>query len=292
MKKVTKAVIPCAGFGTRFLPITKSVPKEMLPVVDTPSLDIIVDECINSGITDILIILGKNKKCIEDYYDYAPELEKILNKGNKAGKIKVINDLADKANFYYCRQKEMNGSAMAVLASESFVGDEPFAVVYGDDIVYNECGIPAIGQLIEAHYATGTSILGVQEVAPEEAIKYGAVIKGGQKGRYCEMKGVIEKPALEELPSTLVSLGRYVLTPDVFEYIRNTKPTKNGEVYLTDTINAMAKSVGVFAYEFEGKRYDTGDKFGYLQANIEYGLRNEEIGERLAAYIKELAKTL
>lgn len=292
MRKVTKAVIPCAGFGTRFLPITKSVPKEMLPVVDTPSLDIIVDECINSGITDILIILGKNKKCIEDYYDYAPELEKILNKGNKAGKIKVINDLADKANFYYCRQKEMNGSAMAVLASESFVGNEPFAVVYGDDIVYNESGMPAIGQLIEAHYATGTSILGVQEVVPEEAVKYGAVIKGQQKGRYCEMKGVIEKPALEELPSTLVSLGRYVLTPDVFEYIRNTEPTKNGEVYLTDTINAMAKSVGVFAYEFEGKRYDTGDKFGYLQANIEYGLRNEEIGKSLAAYIKELAKTL
>lgn len=292
MKKVTKAVIPCAGFGTRFLPITKAVPKEMLPIVDTPSLDLIVDECVKSGITDILIILGKNKKCIEDYYDYAPELEKILAKANKTCQIKVINELADKANFYYCRQKEMNGSAMAVLASESFVGNDPFAVVYGDDIVYNANKQPAIGQLIDAYYTTGKSILGVQEVAEEDAVKYGAVIKGAQKGRYCEMKGVIEKPKKEELPSTLVSLGRYVLTPDVFEYIRQTAPTKNGEVYLTDTINLMAKTVGVFAYEFEGRRYDTGDKLGFLQANIEYGLRNEELGKDLAEYIKQLAKTL
>ncbi|MDE6967195.1 MAG: UTP--glucose-1-phosphate uridylyltransferase [Clostridia bacterium] len=292
MKKVTKAVIPCAGFGTRFLPITKSVPKEMLPIVDTPSLDIIVDECINSGITDILIVLGKNKKCIEDFYDYAPELEKILSKGNKSGKIKVINALADKANFYYCRQKEMNGSAMAVLAAESFVGNDPFAVVYGDDIVFNGKDRPAIGQLIDAYYTTGKSILGVQEVEKSEAIKYGAVIKGQEKGRYCEMKGVIEKPKLEELPSTLVSLGRYVLTPDVFDYIRSTQPTPCGEVYLTDTINMMAKSVGVFAYNFEGKRYDTGDKLGYVQANIEYGLRHDEIGKDLAEYIKKLAKEL
>ncbi len=186
----------------------------------------------------------------------------------------------------------MNGSAMAVLAAEAFVGSEPFAVVYGDDIVFNGDKLPAIGQMIEAYYTTGKSILGVQEVEAKEAIKYGAVIKGQQKGRYCEMKGVIEKPALEDLPSTLVSLGRYVLTPDVFDYIRNTKPAKNGEIYLTDTINDMAKSVGVYSYEFEGRRYDTGDKFGYLQANIEYGLRNNEIGESLAKYIKELAKNL
>ncbi len=292
MKKVTKAVIPCAGFGTRFLPITKAIPKEMLPIVDTPSLDLIVDECVKSGITDILIILGKNKKCIEDYYDYAPELEKILTKGNKACQIKVINELADKANFYYCRQKEMNGSAMAVLASETFVGDDPFAVVYGDDIVYNADRRPAIGQLIDAYYTTGKSILGVQEVAEEDAVKYGAVIKGAQKGRYCEMKGVIEKPKREELPSTLVSLGRYLLTPDVFDYIRQTAPAKNGEIYLTDTINLMAKTVGVFSYEFEGRRYDTGDKLGFLQANIEYGLRNEELGKNLAEYIKQLAKKL
>ena len=236
--------------------------------------------------------MGKNKKCIEDFYDYAPELEKILSKAGKTAQIKVINDLADKANYFYCRQKEMNGSAMAVLAAEAFVGNDPFAVIYGDDIVYNGDKLPAIGQMIEAYYTTGKSILGVQEVEAKDAVKYGAVIKGQQKGRYCEMKGVIEKPALEDLPSTLVSLGRYVLTPDVFDYIRNTKPAKNGEIYLTDTINDMAKSVGVYSYEFEGRRYDTGDKFGYLQANIEYGLRNCEIGDDLAKYIKELAKKL
>lgn len=292
MKKVRKAVIPCAGFGTRFLPITKAVPKEMLPIVDTPSLDLIVDECVNSGITDILIVLGKNKKCIEDFYDYAPELEKILTKANKDCQIKVINEIADKANFYFCRQKTMNGSAMAVLAAETFVGDEPFAVVYGDDIVYNGDGMPAIGQLIEAHYKTGKSILGTQIVAPEQAVKYGAVIKGKEDGKLCEMKGVIEKPALEDLPSTLVSLGRYVLTPDVFDFIRRTPPLKNGEVYLTDTVNLMAQTVGVYSYQFEGRRYDTGDKLGFLQANIEYGLRNSELSSELAEYIKEIAKTL
>lgn len=292
MKNVTKAVIPCAGFGTRFLPITKSVPKEMLPIVDTPSLDLIVNECVASGITDILIVLGKNKKCIEDYYDYAPELEKNLVNSGKSCKIKLINDLADKANFYFCRQKEMNGSAMAVLTAEAFVGDEPFAVVYGDDIVNNDNGVPAIGQLIEAYNNKKKSILGVQVVPREQAVKYGSVIKGAQEGRYCEVKGVIEKPSLEQLPSTLVSLGRYVLTPDVFDFIRKTPPTKNGEVYLTDTINMMAETVGVWSYDFVGKRYDTGDKLGFLQANVEYGLKNEEIGEDFAKYIKQIAKAL
>lgn len=292
MKKVTKAVIPCAGFGTRFLPITKSVPKEMLPIVDTPSLDLIVDECVNSGITDILIILGKNKKCIEDYFDYVPELEYILNKNKKLKQLKVIKDVADKANFYYSRQKIMNGSAMAVLEAEAFVGDEPFAVVYGDDIVYTGDKTPAIGQLIEAHYKTGTTILGAQTVPSEEAIKYGVVFKGEEKGRYCQMKGIVEKPSLEELPSNLASLGRYVLTPDVFDAIRQTKPCANGEVYLTDAINLLAKTVGVYAYDFEGRRYDTGDKFGYIQANIEYGLRHSEIKDELKNYIKELAKNI
>lgn len=292
MNKVTKAVIPCAGFGTRFLPITKSVPKEMLPIVDTPAIDLIVDECVNSGITDILIVLGKNKKCVEDYYDYAPDLEKILSKNGKYEQIKFVNSLADKANFYFCRQKEMNGSAMAVLAAESFVGNEPFAVIYGDDIVFNGDKKPAIGQLIEAYNTTGKSILGAQVVPRTEAVKYGAVIKGAEKGRYCELRGIVEKPSLENLPSTLVSLGRYVLTPDVFEYIKNSKSTINGEYYLTDCINEMAKTIGVYSYEFEGRRYDTGDKLGFLQANIEYALRNPELFGDLSAYLKEIVKNL
>lgn len=292
MNKVTKAVIPCAGFGTRFLPITKSVPKEMLPIVDTPAIDLIVDECVNSGITDILIVLGKNKKCVEDYYDYAPDLEKILSKNGKYEQIKFVNSLADKANFYFCRQKEMNGSAMAVLAAESFVGNEPFAVIYGDDIVFNGDKKPAIGQLIEAYNTTGKSILGAQVVPRTEAVKYGAVIKGAEKGRYCELRGIVEKPSLENLPSTLVSLGRYVLTPDVFEYIKNSKSTINGEYYLTDCINEMVKTIGVYSYEFEGRRYDTGDKLGFLQANIEYALRNPELFGDLSAYLKEIVKNL
>ncbi len=292
MKQVRKAIIPCAGYGTRFLPVTKAVPKEMLPIVDVPALQLIVQECVDSGITDILIILGKNKKCIEDHFDTSPELEQLLKKGNKDVSLKLVREVSNMSNFFYVRQREMNGSAMAVLAGEAFVSDEPFAVVYGDDIVYNSTGRPAIGQLIDAYNTTGKTILGAQIVPAEEAIKYGVVIPGSVKGRFTEMRGIIEKPTLEESPSCLASLGRYVITPDVFDVIRHTKPAANGEVYLTDAINTMAKTVGVYAYDFEGVRYDTGDKLGYIQANIEYGIRHSEIGAELVEYIKKLAKTL
>lgn len=293
MKKVTKAVIPCAGFGTRFLPVTKAVPKEMLPIVDIPALQLIVEEAVNSGIKEILIILGKNKKCIEDHFDISVELEQLLAKSDKHAKIKAIREISDMAHFTYVRQKQMDGSGRAILEAEAFVGNDPFAVIYGDDIVYNEKGVlPAIAQLIEAYYTTGKSILGAQTLPKEEAIKYGVVYPGQVKGRYTEMKGIIEKPKLEECPSNLASLGRYVLTPSIFDEIRKTKPQANGEVYLTDAVNALAKTEGVYAYDFVGKRYDTGDKFGYIQANIEYGLKHGEIGDALKAYIKELAKTL
>jgi len=292
MRKVRKAVIPCAGFGTRFLPATKAVPKEMLPIVDTPALQMIVEECVESGITDILIILGKNKKCIEDHFDISPDLEQLLRRGNKHVELKIVREISEMANFYYVRQREMNGSGAAVLTAEAFVGNEPFVVVYGDDIVYNEGCKPAIAQLIEAYEKTGRSILGAQTLPKEEAIKYGVVYPGVTKGRYTEMKGIIEKPTLEECPSCLASLGRYVLTPDIFDLIRVTKPAANGEIFLTDAINALAKTVGVFAYDFEGKRYDTGDKLGYLQANIEFGLRSEDVGAELRDYIKDLASRI
>lgn len=292
MNKVRKAVIPCAGFGTRFLPETKAVPKEMLPIVDVPALQLIVEECTNSGITDIMIILGKNKKCIEDHFDNSPELEDLLRDANKDCELKIVRDIPKMANFFYTRQHKMNGSAMAVLAAEAFVAGEPFAVVYGDDIVYNPNGKPAIGQMIDAYYNTNTCILGAQTVPPEEAIKYGVVYPGAVKGRYTEMKGIIEKPPIEDLPSNLASLGRYVLTPGIFDVIRGTKPSPSGEVYLTDAINAMASIEGVYAYDFEGRRYDTGDKFGYIEANIEYGLRHPEIADNLKNYIKDLAKKL
>ncbi len=291
MQKVTKVVIPAAGFGTRFLPATKSLPKEMFPIVDTPTLQYVVEEAVDSGITDILIILGKNKKCIEDHFDYAVELEELLKKAGKGASVKVVRDIADMANFYYVRQKEMKGSGHAILQAEAFVGNEPFGVIFGDDVVYNPSA-PALSQLIKAYETTGKTIVGCQNVPREEAVKYGIVQPGLVKGRYAELKGFVEKPPIDKLPSTLASMGRYVLTPDIFDAIRDTKPSPSGEIYLTDAILKVANANGAYSYDFEGKRYDVGDKVGYIQASIEYGLRDDSINEKLKNYIKELSKTL
>ena len=291
MKKVTKVVIPAAGFGTRFLPAPKSLPKEMFPIVDTPTLQYVVEEAVQSGITDVLIILGKNKKCVEDHFDYAPELEQLLQKSNKTASIKVVQDIANMANFFFIRQKEMKGSGHAIELAKSFVGNEPFGVIYGDDIVYNP-EAPALGQLIHAYEETGKTIVGCQNVPREEAVKYGIVQPGAVKGRYTELKGFVEKPPIDKLPSTLASMGRYVLTPDIFDALEDTAPSPSGEIYLTDAILKVALSNGAYAYDFEGKRYDVGDKVGYIQASIEYGLRNKEINQRLKEYIIDLAKNL
>ncbi|MEG2676147.1 MAG: UTP--glucose-1-phosphate uridylyltransferase GalU [Clostridia bacterium] len=291
MQKITKAVIPAAGFGTRFLPATKSLPKEMFPIVDTPTLQYIVEEAAKSGITDILIILGKNKKCIEDHFDYTVELETLLSSKGKTKELALIKDIANIAHIYYVRQKEMKGSGNAILEAKAFVGNEPFAVLFGDDVVFNEQK-PCIGQLIEAYNATGKSIVGCQSVPRAEAVKYGVVKPGKVKGRYTELKGIAEKPAIDELPSTLVSMGRFVFTPDIFELIEQTLPSPNGEIYLTGAIEKQAQSTGVFAYDFEGKRYDIGDKAGYVQASVEYSLRNEELREEMTTYIKALAQKL
>lgn len=287
MQKVTKAVIPAAGFGTRFLPATKSLPKEMFPIVDTPTLQYVVEEAVKSGITDILIILGKNKKCIEDHFDYAVELQDLLAKAGKTEQIKQIRAIADMAHIYYVRQKEMKGSGNAILEAEAFVGNEPFAVLFGDDVVYNDEN-PCLKQLVEAFQTTGKSILGCQNVPREEASKYGVVKPGSVKGRYTELKGIAEKPAPDQLPSTLVSMGRYVFTPQIFDFIRSTQPAPNGEIYLTDAIEQLASADGVYAYDFVGRRYDVGDKVGYLEASIEYGLRDASIRPQLIAYLKRI----
>lgn len=291
MREVKKAVIPAAGFGTRFLPATKAIPKEMFPIVDTPTLQYIVEEAVESGITDILIILGRNKKSIEDHFDYSPEIETLLLKAQKEDLYQKIRKISDSVHIYYARQKEMKGSGNAILEAETFVGNDPFAVLFGDDVVYNP-QLPCTKQLIQAYNTTGKTIVGCQQIAREEAIKYGVVEIGNVKGRYYELKGIVEKPSIDKLPSTLVSMGRFVFTPDIFNLIRNTKPSSNGEVYLTDAIEIQAKQAGVFAYDFEGKRYDIGDKVGYIQANIEFGLRDSQLNKALTAYIKELAKTL
>ena len=227
--KITKAVIPAAGFGTRFLPATKAMPKEMLPIIDTPTLQYIVKEAVDSGITDILIIIGKNKKCIEDHFDRSVELEDLLVKGGKSRELKMVRDIADMAHIYYVRQKEMNGSGNAILEAEAFVGNEPFAVMFGDDLIYNESK-PCLKQLIDAYETTGKSIVGVQEVPREEAPKYGIIVPGRTKGRYTEMNGIVEKPSIDELPSTYAGLGRYILKPEIFDIIKRSKPHANGEI--------------------------------------------------------------
>ena len=290
MQKVTKVVIPAAGFGTRFLPATKSLPKEMFPIVDTPTLQYVVEEAVKSGITDVLIILGKNKKCIEDHFDYAVELENLLAKAGKNAEIKVVREIADMANFHYIRQKEMKGSGHAILLAKAFVGNEPFGVRYGDDVVYNP-NSPALSQLIKAYETTGKTIVGCQNVPREEAIKYGIVQPGAVKGRYTEIKGFVEKPPIDKLPSTLASMGRYVLTPDIFDILENTPPSPSGEIYLTDAILTLANTSGAYAYDFEGKRYDVGDKVGYIEASIEYGLRDDTINTKLKDYLKKIVST-
>lgn len=291
MQKVTKAVIPAAGFGTRFLPATKSLPKEMFPIVDTPTLQYVVEEAVKSGITDILIILGKNKKCIEDHFDYSVELQDLLAKAGKTEQIKQIRAIADMAHIYYVRQKEMKGSGNAILEAEAFVGNEPFAVLFGDDVVYNRQN-PCLKQLIDAFHTTGKSVIGCQNVAPDQTFKYGVVKPGSVKGRYTELKGIVEKPAAQDAPSTLVSMGRYVFKPVIFDFIRSSAPAANGEINITDAIEQLAAADGVYAYDFEGRRYDIGDKVGYLEASIEYALRDENIRPQLIDYLKKIAPSL
>lgn len=291
MKQVKKAVIPAAGFGTRFLPATKAMPKEMLPIVDVPSIQYIVEECALSGITDVCIILGRNKNNIADHFDRNIEVEYALAKAGKNQDIEKMNYLLDKVNICYVRQKEMLGTGKAIDLCKSFIGDEPFAVLFGDDVIYNP-DFPVTKQMIEAYNATGSTVVGVQEQPREECPKYGVVVPGKVKGNYTELLGFKEKPKIEDLPSRLTSLGRFVLTPDIFHYIDITPPAPNGEVYLSTAIELMAKDTTVFAYTFEGKRYDIGDKLGYIKANIEYALRNEEINNGLKTYLKEIIETI
>lgn len=295
MNKVRKAVIPAAGFGTRFLPATKAIPKEMLPIVDIPTLQYIVEEVVESGINEIIIILGKNKKCIEDHFDISVELEQLLIKTGKYEYISRMRDISNMAHIHYVRQKEMNGSANAVMEAEAFIGNEPFAVIFGDDIMYTKDTSDkrtGLKQLIDAYNITGTTVIGCQTVPKEEAVKYGVVAPGEVKGRYTRIKDIIEKPSIEELPSQLASMGRFVFTPDVFDIIKTLRPRGNGETYLTDAIQVLAKTTGVYAYDMEGLRYDIGDKFGFIQATVEYALRNESIAPKLKNYIKSLAEKI
>ena len=286
--KVTKAVIPAAGLGTRVLPATKAQPKEMLVIVDKPSLQYIVEELVESGIKDIIIVTGRNKNSIEDHFDHSYELEDTLKKNNKNTLLEKVEDISSMANICYVRQNHPKGLGHAILKAKSFVGDEPFVIALGDDIVYND--VPVAKQLIENYSKYGSSIVGCQEVKESDVSKYG-IVKPllSLDEKTVEMEDFIEKPSVEEAPSKLACLGRYLLTPKIFDYLEKTEPGKGGEIQLTDAIVAMMKDgEKVLAYNFEGKRYDIGNKFGLLKANIEFGLRNEETREELLEYLKNI----
>ncbi|MGX6591148.1 UTP--glucose-1-phosphate uridylyltransferase GalU [Cetobacterium ceti] len=289
MKKVTKAVIPAAGLGTRVLPATKAQPKEMLVIVDKPSLQYIVEELVQSGIEDILIVTGRNKNSIEDHFDHSFELEDTLARKGKNDLLEKVKTIYGMANIYYVRQNHPLGLGHAILKAKSFVGDDPFVVALGDDIMYNP-EKEVTKQLIEKYEEYKSSIVGVQEVDPKDVSKYG-VIKPVKEldSKTVLMCDFVEKPKLEEAPSLKACLGRYLLTKDIFEYLESTKPGKGGEIQLTDGILSMINSgENVLAYNFEGKRYDIGNKLGLLKANIEFGLRNDETGEELKKYLKSI----
>ena len=286
--KVTKAVIPAAGLGTRVLPATKAQPKEMLVIVDKPSLQYIVEELVESGIKDIIIVTGRNKNSIEDHFDHSYELEDTLKKNNKNTLLEKVEDISSMANICYVRQNHPKGLGHAILKAKSFVGDEPFVIALGDDIVYND--VPVAKQLIDNYSKYGSSIVGCQEVKESDVSKYG-IVKPllSLDEKTVEMEDFIEKPSIDEAPSKLACLGRYLLTPKIFDYLEKTEPGKGGEIQLTDAIVAMMKDgEKVLAYNFEGKRYDIGNKFGLLKANIEFGLRNEETREELLEYLKNI----
>lgn len=290
--KITKAVIPAAGLGTRVLPASKAVPKEMLNIVDKPAIQYLVEEAASAGITDILIITNRNKEVIENHFDYSYELEAGLKANPSKQKIyEEVHKVADLANIYYVRQKETKGLAHALLTAESFVGNEPFAVLYGDDIIIGED--PATAQLCRAYEKYGKCIVGVNECPREEIHKYCSLDVTERETRIMDVHRIIEKPSDSEIMSLFAILGRNVLTPEIFDYIRATPENpKSHEVYLTDAFNTMGGENKLMAVNFTGKRYDMGDKFGIMEANCEVALKHPEIGNKFKEYIKELAKTL
>ena len=288
MQKIRKAVIPAAGFGTRFLPETKAMPKEMLPIVDKPTIQYIVEEIKASGIEQILIIAGHAKRAIEDHFDSSPELEQHLYESGKMDLLKEVRQVAS-VKIHYTRQQYMRGLGDAILCAKEFMDGEPFGVILGDDVVYNGSGEPALKQLISQYDKTGGTIIGCQLVRQEQVSSYG-IINGTptENPDLLKVKNMIEKPSIEEAPSRFAALGRYVITPEVFKILEQTKPGKGGEIQLTDALRVMAKNGNVYAYNFKGKRYDTGNKLGYLKATVEFALRRDDIGPEFRQYLKSL----
>ena len=284
--KVTKAVIPAAGLGTRFLPATKAVPKEMLPIVDTPTLQYIIEEAAKSGIEDILIITGRGKRAIEDHFDKSYELENELARAGKTDYIENLEYISSLANIHYVRQKQALGLGHAIHCAKSFVGNSPFAVLLGDDIVRSK--IPCLRQMMDVYEKYGSTVLGVQEVSDEDVSKYGIVNAMPVEKDIYRVRGMVEKPTPKDAPSNIAVLGRYIITPEIFDLLENTRPGAGGEIQLTDALCALAQLQPVYCCNFEGKRYDVGSKIGFLQATVEYALARKDIGTQFKAYLESI----
>lgn len=287
--RVKKAVIPAAGLGTRFLPATKAQPKEMLPIVDKPTIQYIIEEAVASGIEEILIITGRNKRAIEDHFDKSIELEMDLKKKKKDDLLGIVEDISNMANIYYIRQKEPKGLGHAILCAKTFVGNEPFAVMLGDDVVDAE--VPCLKQMISIYNEYKTSVLGVQEVNRYDVNKYGIVANKHIEDRVYKVKDLVEKPKVEDAPSNIAILGRYIITPQIFDILENTKPGAGGEIQLTDALKELLKNEAMYAYNFIGRRYDVGDKLGFLQATVEFALKREDLKYEFARYLYNLSKS-
>ncbi|MDK2793381.1 MAG: UTP--glucose-phosphate uridylyltransferase [Caldanaerobacter sp.] len=288
--KIKKAIIPAAGLGTRFLPATKAQPKEMLPIVDKPTIQYIVEEAVQSGIEDILIITGRNKRAIEDHFDKSVELELELKKKNQESLLSLVEDISNMVNIHYIRQKEPKGLGHAIYCAKSFVGNEPFAVLLGDDVVDSE--VPVLKQMIEQFERYNCTIIGVQEVPEEDVHKYGIVNGTFIENRLYKVNDLIEKPRREEAPSNIAILGRYIITPRIFEILEHTPPGRGGEIQLTDALKTLLNYEAIYAYNFIGKRYDVGDKLGYLMATVEYALKREDLREPFKRYLLSITQSL
>jgi UTP--glucose-1-phosphate uridylyltransferase len=285
MKKVKKAIIPAAGLGTRFLPATKAMPKEMLPIVDKPTIQYIVEEAIEAGIEDIIIVTGKGKRSIEDHFDHAFELEQTLLEKGKFELLNKVQETSIMADIHYIRQKEPKGLGHAVWCARNFIGNEPFAVLLGDDIV--EAEVPCIKQLIEEYNHTHSSIIGVQQVPENETHRYGIIDPLEKYNRSYQVRNFVEKPKPGSSPSNLAIIGRYVFTPELFMFLDKQEIGAGGEIQLTDAIQKLNQIQRVFAYEFEGERYDVGEKLGFIETTIEFALKNSELRDPLLEFMSK-----
>lgn len=285
-KHVKKAIIPAAGLGTRFLPATKAQPKEMLPIVDKPTIQYIVEEAVASGIEDILIITGRNKRAIEDHFDKSLELEAQLAEKGKAELLKMVQHIGNMVDIHYVRQKEPLGLGHAIYCARKFIGDEPFAVLLGDDIV--ESKEPCLKQLMDVYDEYQYSVIAVQKVPEEDVKKYGIIAANKIKGNIYRISDLVEKPEVKDAPSNLAVMGRYIISPRIFDFLEKTEPGTGGEIQLTDALKALCSCEAIFALEFEGRRYDVGDKMGYLKATVEFALKRKDLADEFINYLKGL----